>query len=99
MTKTFDVRTHARDEMLDITDQVAAAIRQAAVQEGTVTVWAPHTTAGVTINENADPDVVHEIAVKLDSMLAFRPRVRQVARNALPRFEMKAKRFHVKLDE
>jgi phenylacetate-CoA ligase len=42
--------------------------------------------------------VVHEIAVKLDSMLAFRPRVHHVARNMLPRFEMKAKRFHVKLD-
>jgi phenylacetate-CoA ligase len=53
----------------------------------------------VELCEGADPEVVHEIAVKLDSMLAFRPRVHHVARNALPRFEMKAKRFHVKLDE
>jgi phenylacetate-CoA ligase len=49
--------------------------------------------------EGADPDVIHEIAIKLDSMLAFRPRVHHVAHNVLPRFEMKAKRFHVKLDE
>jgi phenylacetate-CoA ligase len=42
--------------------------------------------------------VVHQLAVKLDSMLSFRPRVHHVARNTLPRFEMKAKRFHVKLD-
>ena len=52
----------------------------------------------VELSEGTDPELIHAIAVKLDSMLAFRPRVRQVAHNALPRFEMKAKRFHVKLD-
>jgi phenylacetate-CoA ligase len=50
----------------------------------------------VELCEGADPDVVHQLAVKLDSMLSFRPRVHHVARNTLPRFEMKAKRFHVK---
>jgi phenylacetate-CoA ligase len=45
-----------------------------------------------------DPKLVHAIASKLDSMLGFRPRVQQVVHNALPRFEMKAKRFYVKLD-
>jgi phenylacetate-CoA ligase len=53
----------------------------------------------VELCEGADPEVVHALAIKLDSMLAFRPRVHHVARNALPRFEMKAKRFHVKHDE
>ena len=52
----------------------------------------------VELREGADSGVVLEIVVRLDSMLAFRPRVQQVARNALPRFEMKAKRFHLKLD-
>ena len=52
----------------------------------------------VELREGADSGVVQEIVVRLDSMLAFRPRVQQVARNALPRFEMKAKRFHLKLD-
>ena len=52
----------------------------------------------VELSAGTDPELIHAIAVKLDSMLAFRPRVRQVAHNALPRFEMKAKRFHVKLD-
>ncbi len=52
----------------------------------------------VELCEGADPDVVHQLAVKLDTMLSFRPRVHHVARNTLPRFEMKAKRFHVKLD-
>lgn len=53
----------------------------------------------VELCEGADPEVVHDIAVKLDAMLAFRPRVHQVAASTLPRFEMKAKRFHVRLTE
>ena len=52
----------------------------------------------IELCEGADPEVVHHLAVKLDSMLSFRPRVHHVARNTLPRFEMKAKRFHVKHD-
>ena len=52
----------------------------------------------VELCEGADPEVIHALAVKLDSMLSFRPRVHHVARNTLPRFEMKAKRFHVKHD-
>jgi phenylacetate-CoA ligase len=53
----------------------------------------------VELCAGADPAVVHQIALKLDAMLAFRPRVHLVAHKALPRFEMKAKRFHVKLEE
>jgi phenylacetate-CoA ligase len=53
----------------------------------------------VELCEGVDPNVVHEIAVKLDALLAFRPRVHHVAANTLPRFEMKAKRFHVKHGE
>ncbi len=52
----------------------------------------------VELCQGTDPELIHAIAIKLDSMLAFRPRVRQVAHNALPRFEMKAKRFHLRLD-
>jgi phenylacetate-CoA ligase len=52
----------------------------------------------VELREGTNPDLIDAIAIKLDSMLAFRPRVRQVLHNALPRFEMKAKRFHVKRD-
>jgi phenylacetate-CoA ligase len=52
----------------------------------------------VELCAGTDPELIHAIAIKLDAMLAFRPRVHQVAHNALPRFEMKAKRFHVHLD-
>ena len=53
----------------------------------------------IELCEGAHQDVVHAIADKLDTMLAFRPRVHLVARNTLPRFEMKAKRFFVRRDE
>lgn len=49
----------------------------------------------IELCEGADPEVVHAIAEKLDTMLAFRPRVHHVGRNVLPRFDMKARRFHV----
>ncbi|MDR2240554.1 MAG: phenylacetate--CoA ligase family protein [Zoogloeaceae bacterium] len=52
----------------------------------------------VELCEGADPKVVHAIAERLDAMLSFRPRVHHVARESLPRFELKAKRFHVKRD-
>ena len=52
----------------------------------------------VELCEGADPNVVHTIAERLDTMLSFRPRVHFVARNVLPRFELKAKRFHVNRD-
>jgi secondary thiamine-phosphate synthase enzyme len=65
-TTQFDLPTHRRDEMIDITAQVQQAVRDAGVTDGTVTVWVPHTTAGVTVNENADPSVVHDVLEALD---------------------------------
>lgn len=69
---TFDVRTTSRDQMLDITPTVAEAIRDSGVVSGQVTVYIPHTTAGVTINENADPDVIHDVLAALDKAIPWR---------------------------
>jgi secondary thiamine-phosphate synthase enzyme len=55
--------------MLDITGQVEAAVREAGVRNGDVVVFCPHTTAGITINENADPSVVHDILLALDEIV------------------------------
>ena len=71
-TMTLDLQTRARGEMIDITGRVQAAVRQAGVSEGLVTVWVPHTTAGVTVNENADPDVVHDVLAQLEQMVPWR---------------------------
>jgi secondary thiamine-phosphate synthase enzyme len=71
-TESFEVRTHRRDELIDITAQVHRVLAASAVTEGTVTVFVPHTTAGVTINENADPDVVHDILAQLAAAVPWR---------------------------
>jgi len=65
------VRTNRHSQMLDITDRVRDAVRGAGVDSGLVTVYVPHTTAGVTINENADPDVVHDMLAQLDAMVPW----------------------------
>lgn len=57
MIKTFEVRTNHHDEMIDVTHQVEEWIRGEGVQDGIVIVTSMHTTAGLTVNENADPDV------------------------------------------
>jgi len=67
----IDVRTSRRDEMVDVTSRVAEAVRADGVAEGWALVFCPHTTAGVTINENADPDVVTDV---LDTLRRLVPR-------------------------
>ena len=71
-TTQFDVKTQGRDQMLDITERVSRAVAAAKVQEGLAVVYVPHTTAGVTINENADPDVVHDVLAALDLAVPWR---------------------------
>ena len=62
----FGVRTRSRTEFLEITGQVRAAMKDSGVQDGLCVVFVPHTTAGVTIQENADPDVTHDLKLWLD---------------------------------
>ena len=57
----FDVRTGSRTEMVEITDRVREAIRGSGMKQGLCVVYCPHTTAAITINENADPDVVRDL--------------------------------------
>ena len=58
--ESFEVRTHQRTEWLDITARVRDVVRRRGTRQGIVVVYCPHTTAAITINENADPDVVHD---------------------------------------
>lgn len=68
---TLDVRTSSRSQMVNITENVRQAVRNSGVTDGIVTVFVPHTTAGVTINENADPDVVWDILYELDKIVPW----------------------------
>ena len=65
MTKTCDIRTNARQEMIDITSLIQETVSEAGVGNGIAICFVPHTTAAVTINENADPDVRRDILYKL----------------------------------
>ncbi|MBA3052593.1 MAG: secondary thiamine-phosphate synthase enzyme YjbQ [Candidatus Omnitrophota bacterium] len=71
MVKSIEVKTHDQTEMIDITEAVATAVRSSAVKEGTAFVFVPHTTAGVTINENADPDVKRDILSEMNKVIPF----------------------------
>ncbi len=66
---SFEVRTGRRAQLVDITDRVAEAVRRSGVAEGTCHVFIPHTTAGVTINEGADPDVASDIESHLQELV------------------------------
>ncbi len=68
---TLDLQTDVRSEMVEITSQVQQAVASSGVSSGAVIVYVPHTTAGVTINENADPDVVHDFLKQLDVMVPW----------------------------
>ncbi|GGH78165.1 secondary thiamine-phosphate synthase enzyme [Pullulanibacillus pueri] len=61
MFKTFSLQTHRHDEMIDITDELNTWIQAQNIQEGVLFVHSLHTTAGITVNENADPDVQHDM--------------------------------------
>ncbi len=67
----FGVRTGQRTGFVDITAQVQAAAAELAVGDGAVLVFVPHTTAAVTINEGADPDVVRDIDRQLAKVVPF----------------------------
>ncbi len=64
--KEISVQTHSRFEMIDITPDIQKAAREEKIESGILLVYTPHTTAAVTINENADPDVPRDILAALD---------------------------------
>lgn len=71
MSHTLSIRTTRRTEFVDVTCAVQQAVADHAVRSGTVLVYSPHTTAGVTINEHADPDVARDLERRLDGMVPW----------------------------
>lgn len=69
MVETISIKTSSGEEFKDITSLVAEKVKSAGVSEGIVTVFVPHTTAAVTINEDADPSVVRDIVSSLDRVI------------------------------
>ncbi len=67
----ISVRTRSQTEFIDITREVQNALTESSVESGVCTVFVPHTTAGITINENADPDVARDIIGELNKIIPF----------------------------
>lgn len=65
----FSISTKDRNQMLDITSRVRLAVEQSGITNGDVIVYCPHTTAAITINENADPDVPHDVLLTLNELI------------------------------
>jgi secondary thiamine-phosphate synthase enzyme len=69
VTFTESLQTQSRSQMLEITDKVQRLIARERIGEGLAIVHVPHTTAAITINENADPDVKHDLLKKLETLI------------------------------
>ena len=70
--EVVSLRTSGRTELLEVTDRVQEVVSRSGVRSGMVVVQSLHTTAALTINENADPDVQHDLAAKLDQLVPHR---------------------------
>ena len=67
--KDFHISSKSRNQMIDITSQVGSAVEQSGITNGDAIVYCPHTTAAITINENADPTVPHDVLLTLSELI------------------------------
>ena len=80
--KTISVKTSRRNELVDITEEVRKLVKESGVREGICVLFCPHTTAGLTINENADPSVKLDISDHLSEMVPERKAYKHLEGNA-----------------
>lgn len=82
MLYSMKLNTLKRDEMRDITEEVESFVRESGIASGLAVIYTPHTTAGITINENADPDVKHDVLMRLDEVYPWKhPKYRHAEGN------------------
>jgi secondary thiamine-phosphate synthase enzyme len=83
LAQKFTIQTRQRDEMYEITSSLQAYLEEQHVDNGVMYVYCPHTTAGITINENADPDVVKDMLMRLDEVYPWEhPKYRHAEGNS-----------------
>jgi len=82
MIQTFQVRTSKKTEFVDITRSVQEAVKKTGVGEGICFIFIPHTTAAVTVNENADPSVCQDILMELNNLVPFQNRYQHLEGNS-----------------
>ncbi|MFA5072538.1 MAG: secondary thiamine-phosphate synthase enzyme YjbQ [Nitrospirota bacterium] len=74
MIRQLRIKTNTKTEFIDITDGVRRLVAEDGISSGICHIFVPHTTAGITINENADPDVVRDILKELNTVIPFEDR-------------------------
>ena len=67
----ISIKTNKREQFLEITDHIIQFVKENSIDNAVITVYCPHTTAGITINENADPDVTRDIIHEIDKIIPF----------------------------
>jgi len=82
VTERFSIRTGGRSDFVDITSHIRKTVESSGITSGVCHVFIPHTTAGVTINENADPDVQSDIIDTLDQIVPWSGRYRHFEGNS-----------------
>ncbi len=82
MIKRLSISTKSHTEFADITSEINSLVKQSGVNEGMVVVYIPHTTAGITINESADPAVVSDIINTLEKNIPWDDRYRHSEGNS-----------------
>lgn len=80
--KTVTIDTKQRNQMIDITSIVEASVRESGIKNGVCYVFVPHTTAAITINENADEDVVRDILSTLSKIIPYKDDYRHMEGNS-----------------
>lgn len=78
----FTIRTTKRDEFIDIGCYIEEALQKSGISDGIITIFVPHTTAGITINEDADPDVVKDLLWTLDNLVPERREYKHIEGNS-----------------
>jgi secondary thiamine-phosphate synthase enzyme len=79
---TLNIRSRQPVEMIDVTAPVRDAVRQSGIRSGLALVFTPHTTAAVTINENADPDVVADLCMEINKIVPLDDHYRHAEGNS-----------------
>ncbi len=82
MFETFQVKTSGKIDFIDITQLIQETVEKIGVKEGICFIYVPHTTAAVTINENADPSVCKDIIMELNKIVPFEDRYQHLEGNS-----------------
>ena len=82
MVSTIGIKTRDRSEMIDITSKIEEELERSGLREGVCFLYVPHTTAGITVNESADPSVVVDIQATLDKLVPWEGPYRHLEGNS-----------------